>query len=152
MKSINKGRLFAFAQFLLLSLMFIALYFRRLQTSSNILRFPGFALVVSGLIIGSWAVISYRQKITVNPYPLEDVKLRTGGIYGKIRHPMYFSVFLFVSGWCIYFFSLYSMLFVLITLAFLIMKIRFEEKQLIEKFPQYQEYKNRTYTLIPFVY
>ena len=149
----NKGRMFAIIQFVLLGLILVLSYYLKQDYSSNmILYYSGWVIIFIGLSIGVIAVISYGQMVTANPYPLKEVQLRTSGIYGLVRHPMYLAALFFVIGWCILFFSYYAIIFPLFTIIFLMIKIKFEESQLVEKFPEYKAYQNKTSRLFPLIY
>ena len=149
----NKGRVFAIIQFVLLGLILILSYYLKQDYSSNtILHYSGWVIIFIGLLIGIIAVVSYGQMVTANPYPLKEVQLRTSGIYGVIRHPMYLAALVFVIGWCILFFSYYCNYLSVIYFAFLMIKIKFEESQLVEKFPDYKTYQKKSSRLFPLIY
>lgn len=150
---LNKGRIFAVLQFVLLCIVLLgAMLFHERDLKLMWLHYTGIAIAAAGLIFAVVAVLNYGQMVTPNPYPLEKAELRTTGIYSKIRHPMYFSVLIIICGWSIMFFSLVSVVFPFLAFGFLMIKIRFEEKRLMMKFPGYKEYMSKTYRLIPFIY
>lgn len=149
----NKGKIFAVIQFTLLCVIFITSYFIHSDNLSNsTLHYTGGIFIITGFVIAVLAVITYGQMVTPNPYPLSNITLRTNGIYGYVRHPMYLGAFILILGWCLLFFSYYSIVFPLITLIFLAIKMNFEEKHLAEKFPEYKSYQNKTSKLFPYIY
>lgn len=155
MIEIHKGRIFAFVQFVLILIVVISTYLENLFLHNNplaIVRFISIILIVCGLLILILALLSYRQRVTPNPVPLEHAQLRTEGIYSIIRHPMYTFALLFAIGYTLFFHAYYSVLLNIIVIIFLIYKIRFEERQLIKKFPQYIDYQKHTNKLIPYLY
>jgi protein-S-isoprenylcysteine O-methyltransferase Ste14 len=153
MSDINKGKIFAIMQFVLLGVIFISSYLiHQDNISSSTMQYAGLILIVIGLAIAIIAVLTYKQMVTPNPYPLENITLRTSGIYGFIRHPMYLGVFILIVGWCLLFFSYCSVIFPVITLIFLAIKMNFEEKHLAEKFPEYKSYQKTTSKLFPNIY
>lgn len=93
--------------------------------------------------------MNFNQRITPNPYPLDNAILRTEGLYKFVRHPLYLSVLIIIIGWCMYSYSIISILCPIAALIFLIFKIKFEEKQLNDKFPEYKEYQKRSYHFYP---
>lgn len=155
MTEIQKGRLFAATQFGLILIVVMSTYLENLFLQHNQLTFVrtiSLVLIVCGLLVLILALFSYRQRVTPNPVPLENVQLRTGGIYSVIRHPMYTFALMFAIGYTLFFNAYFSFLLNIIVIIFLIYKIRFEENQLIKKFPQYTEYRKHTNKLIPYIY
>jgi protein-S-isoprenylcysteine O-methyltransferase Ste14 len=57
-------------------------------------------LVSMGLagLVGLLALAAMGRDLRVHPVPAEGVRLRTNGIYGVIRHPMYLAVLLAALG------------------------------------------------------
>jgi protein-S-isoprenylcysteine O-methyltransferase Ste14 len=98
------------------------------------------------------ALFTFKQRVTPNPVPLDTAKLRTNGIYGIIRHPMYSSVIFFIIGFTLFERAYFTFLLNIGVVFFLAAKIKFEEKQLKEKFPEYKLYQSKTKKLIPFIY
>lgn len=151
----QKGLIFAVAQFVLLFIVIVSSYIENLylqHTQIILIRILSVILFLSGLLMGTMALISYKQKITPNPVPMENIQLRTEGIYSLIRHPMYSFALLCSIGYILYFNAYFSLILCLLVIIFLIYKIRFEEKQLIKKFPEYSDYRKHTRKLIPFIY
>ena len=108
-------------------------------------------LLIAGLI-GCWAVISMRlDNINIVPTLKDNHRLVTTGIYRYIRHPMYASVILFCAvllgtspDWI-------NVLVFGILLVDLWLKLRHEERLLIERFPEYRDYQRKTKRIIPFI-
>ena len=150
---INKGRWFAAVQFFILAFVLVFAYSWHDRSSGILwLRYSGAVITIIGIVIGLIAVFAYGQRVTPNPFPLKEAKLKTTGIYSKVRHPMYLAAIIVITGWSLMFFSVISLFFPLIALSFLIIKINFEEKQLIKKFPDYLQYKEKSYHLFPYIY
>ncbi len=111
-----------------------------------------FLLLSSGFLIAMVSFLNFGQHITPNPVPGENATLRTTGIYSKIRHPIYLSVLLLLLG-CIFFFAaFYSLIIYVIAVGFFVLKMRFEERHLSERFPEYEAYRKHTKKLLPFIY
>jgi protein-S-isoprenylcysteine O-methyltransferase Ste14 len=96
---------------------------------------------------GVRAVVRQRQ-----PGPPEHVPLETRGLYGFVRHPVYF-------GWVLIVFGTPHMtatrlVFALVSTAYLVLAVPFEERSLIRAFgAQYQEYQRRVrWRIVPYVY
>ncbi len=80
-------------------------------------------------------------------------KIVKHGIYGRIRHPCYFAMLLYVLGTPLIFSSVYGFLITLGFIPFTLYRIRIEEKMLTEKFgDEYREYVKKTKRIIPFIY
>ena len=112
----------------------------------------GITIVVIGLILALLSFIDFGQIVTPNPVPLQNYTLKTAGMYKYIRHPIYSSVLFMLLGVVILSQSMSGLVLWFLGLFFIAFKTRFEEEQLILKFPEYPEYSKRTKKLIPFIY
>jgi protein-S-isoprenylcysteine O-methyltransferase Ste14 len=118
--------------------------------SSNliVIIFQVFALVLIALAV--WEM--RRNKFYRVPDVGKQDRLIASGIYRYIRHPMYTSQILFAGTLLANYFSFFRLsVFVLLFVDFLF-KMRYEENLLKEHFTNYQEYKKKSYRLIPFLY
>lgn len=103
--------------------------------------------------LGAWAVYESRKgRLGILPEVLTNSQLINSGPYKKIRHPMYSSLLLFFLPGIVAYPSWKSFLVYIILLVDLIAKLHYEEKLLIEQFPNYTEYQKKTFRLIPYVY
>lgn len=116
----------------------------------------GFVLLgvqVCGVFLGLWSV--YIMKIgnfKIIPIPVEKAVLRMEGPYKLIRHPMYISIILFALPELLNYFT-YCRLWIFIFLVIsLLVKLKYEEEKLLEKFPEYLAYMQKSKRLIPFLY
>jgi len=91
-----------------------------------------------------------RSTLTAIPIPKPDGKLSTSGLYKYVRHPMYSSVLLFCLGLALRSGSLYKYLLTLALAVLFYFKSAYEEKYLLEKYPEYQGYAERVPRFIPF--
>lgn len=149
------SRIFVFSQFALAFIVISSSLMENFLTERPpiaILKIISIAFLVLGIVIVLVALFTFRQSITPNPIPLDTARLRTKGIYGLIRHPMYSSVIFFLIGFSLFEKAYFSFLLNIGAIIFLTIKIKFEEKQLIEKFPEYKIYQSKTKKLIPFIY
>ena len=89
------------------------------------------------------AIKNLGSNLSPFPRPIPNGKLITSGIYGFIRHPMYYSLILISLGVFIIKLSFYY-LFLTISLALVIkLKIILEEQYLNNKFKNYLFYKDK---------
>jgi protein-S-isoprenylcysteine O-methyltransferase Ste14 len=113
----------------------------------------GQIILFLSLVIGVWAIFAFRHtRINIFPYLRNGAILIRKGPYKYVRHPMYSSVLLFALAYFIdnpnWIFTSY---FVGLTIVILL-KMRFEEKQLMLHFKNYDAEFFKTYRIIPCVY
>ena len=101
------------------------------------LRYIGLAIFIIGI---SFFIITH-MKIT----GVESKGLVTGGIYSKLRHPMYYGFILWILGLPIFLNSLFSLASSVIWIPQLLYWGKSEEKELEEKHEGYEEYKKKTW-------
>ena len=114
---------------------------------SPVLKYSGMFIFFLGIFVAGGAFIQIMKA------KKENWKLRTGGFYSLVRHPMYFGDILWNLGWCIYWKSLVGIaltpvwIFLRLTLAVL------EEEKLIEKYKEtYLNYTRKVkFRIIPFL-
>ncbi len=138
--------LFVFFQFLCIAI---------LAFVGNVVVFDlGLILQVAAVAFGIWAVQSVGQNNwSVYPIPNDESSISAKGAYKYVRHPMYTSIIFFflpmqlrANDW--FNWVIYSVL--VLTLIF---KIKFEEKQIEEKHPEYEQFRKVTEKrLIPFLW
>ncbi len=110
------------------------------------------ALFLASIALGVWAMASMKFKVSAFPEVSEkNNKLVIVGPYKYIRHPMYTSVLLATFSWVLIRLDFISLFLWFLLLVDLILKSRYEEKLLIEKFSGYPNYKSKTKRFIPFL-
>ncbi len=114
-------------------------------TIASLLSLSGLILIVKGLI-------NLGKNLTPLPYPRADGELVQTGVYGIVRHPLYSGVIFVALGWTIFQFSLSHLIATAILLIFFDIKATREETWLIEKYPDYAEYRQQVKKLIPGIY
>ena len=83
----------------------------------------------------------------------KDHRLITHGIYRFTRNPIYLGALIVFVGLPVYAASLYGLLTGLVLIPIFLLRIHLEEQLLAEAFRDaYQEYKETTKKLIPFIY
>ncbi len=114
----------------------------------------GLALVGAGILFRFWAIRTlgefFRTKIIIQ----QEHRLITAGPYRYLRHPSYTGTLVTLIGFGLAIGNWLS-LFVLLTagLAAYAWRVRVEEQVLRERFgPAFDDYRQRTWALIPFVW
>ncbi len=105
---------------------------------SGIIQLLGVLLVSIGLIVFLIALITIK---TLESY---EGDLITKGIYSKIRHPMYLAFILWLLAAPIFFGSVYSFILSFIFIVNILFWRYLEEKELVERFSSYSDYKKKT--------
>lgn len=108
-------------------------------------------ILASGLLLGIWAMLEFRFRFNIFPELLNDSVLVTSGPYRFIRHPIYTAVLLITLAYVTNHFTYINLSLWVVLLIVLNVKLRYEEKFLMERFKEYGEYRSRTKTLVPFV-
>jgi protein-S-isoprenylcysteine O-methyltransferase Ste14 len=110
-------------------------------------------ILVVGGVIGLWAlqVMGLRQ-VKVFPEVANQGKLIVFGPYRRVRHPMYTSVLLVTLAWVLGNPLSYRVMLWAGLLMILMVKLRYEERLLMERFPAYEAYRRETKRLIPYLW
>lgn len=108
---------------------------------------------VGGLLLGIWAILAMGLgNLNAGPDPLPGAKLIQAGPYAWIRHPMYTAILMVFIPLLIDQFTLPRLIIMMVLTTNLLLKIRYEEKQLkLAYCNQYRDYKAHTWQLIPYV-
>lgn len=113
----------------------------------------GLLIESTGIFLAIHAIYIVKiRNLNVTPTVKKNSELVTSGPYRIIRHPMYIAQLIAILPLMIDYFSWYRLIALLVLLIIILVKIKYEEKQLIAHFPEYLEYRKKTYKLIPFVY
>lgn len=112
----------------------------------------GLAFMSLGLLVVLTAALGLGRALTPLPKPNEAGKLIASGIYRWVRHPIYTGVLLIALGWAFYIEGLVTLWSVAVLAIFFDIKSRREEQWLLEKYPEYAAYQQKTQRLIPLIY
>lgn len=96
-----------------------------------------------------WAAFGLGDRLTPTPVPRDGGQLRTDGPYAHVRHPIYSGVLLIVVGIAIRTGSVSGLVLAGVTIGFFHGKVVFEERLLIERFPDYPAYAAVTPRFVP---
>ena len=110
-------------------------------------------LEISGMLLVVWAVIVMKiGNFNIRPTVKNDGVLITSGPYYLVRHPMYLATLMVMVALIGEYFSYVRLLLLISLIITLVIKIEFEEKQLIKHFSAYPNYIKKSKRLIPFIY
>ncbi|MDG1901586.1 MAG: isoprenylcysteine carboxylmethyltransferase family protein [Bacteroidales bacterium] len=113
----------------------------------------GLFIECAGILVGIHAI--YTMKITnmnITPMVKDGAHLVTSGIYKFVRHPMYLGLIMLVIPLIVSYLTWFRGIIFIVLIATLFAKIRYEEDVLIDSFPEYLEYRKKSWRLIPYVY
>ena len=120
-----------------------------LNTISLIL---GLLIGAAGLAIVGLSALYLGTNLSIFPKPKDDGTLTQTGLYGLMRHPMYGGVLLSALGWSLVRASLPALVLTLTLTVFFDRKAKREEEWLMQKYPDYAQYRERVRKLIPWIY
>lgn len=116
------------------------------QTSKAI----GLIIATFGFLLAKLAFrpISFSEFMGIKPE--QNQSLIKGGIYARMRHPLYTALILGVIGFVIFSPTYTNLVHAICILIYLMIGIHFEEKRLIAHFgKEYEDYKKQTPMLFP---
>ena len=103
----------------------------------------GYVVAALGLVLGVWAGVTMGPSLSPFPRPPRGAELVDRGPYRVLRHPIYVGGALFFAGPSLVF-SAWGLALTAVLAVFWIAKARLEERHLLERFPEYAEYRRRT--------
>lgn len=113
-----------------------------LRTAADIMFWTGVLLAVG-------AAISLGRSLTATPVPNASGALRTNGLYRFARHPIYSGVILIVVAIAARSGTWWKVALAVSTIAFFVVKSRWEEQRLAERFDDYEAYAATTGRFFP---
>ena len=116
--------------------------------------FSGISLMVIGIALRLLTVFSLKSYFTADVAIHHDHKLKTDGVFSKVRHPSYSGGLLTFLGLGLTLGNWISLLIVFLpVLGAFLYRINIEEKALMDNFKdEYVDYQKKTKKLIPFIY
>lgn len=101
----------------------------------------GAALLVASFNLG--------RSLTPLPTPTKNAVLRTGGLYGFVRHPLYSALLALVLAGAVTSASVVKLVLAAALLVLLNRKAAWEEDMLRRRYPGYDDYARRTPRFLP---
>ena len=146
----SRGYFYVAVQFLLIALLFTAP--RQAEpygAISDLIGIVGVAVIALGAVILVTSFVRLGRSLTANPVPKDNGVLVTSGLYGRVRHPIYFGLLVLAfgvvldAGW-------WPQIIIALMLYFLLnIKAQFEEDLLRKKYPEYKAYALKTPRFFP---
>ncbi len=112
----------------------------------------GVALLIGGGALAARGIVDLGAALTPLPRPRDDARLVDRGAYALVRHPVYGGLVIAGLGWALVTASPVAAVLDLALLAFFDVKSRREEAWLVERYPGYAAYRDRTRRLLPGLY
>jgi protein-S-isoprenylcysteine O-methyltransferase Ste14 len=124
----------------------------RIVPHVNAIAWTGVALCVAGLLFCIWARFTLGRNWSGVVTFKGGHELITRGPYAIVRHPIYTGLLLMLVGTVIAFGRVAGIIALPLVFWGLWIKLRYEERLMLEKFPDdYETYSRRVKRLIPFV-
>jgi protein-S-isoprenylcysteine O-methyltransferase Ste14 len=106
-------------------------------------------LLISTFLINHFDLFGLRQSwLYFRGRPYTEIAFRTPSLYKVVRHPLYVGWLL--TFWCTPTMTAAHLLFAVMTTAYILIAIQFEERDLTRAFPEYESYRRKVPALIPF--
>jgi protein-S-isoprenylcysteine O-methyltransferase Ste14 len=116
-------------------------------------RLIGIFLITAGIAVIFAALWSHqrinRSAPKITPDPNKKAALVTGGIYARMRHPIYSGVLLAAFGAALSHGNILMWVIVAAMYIFFYAKSRYEEALLLYVYPEYRDYMMRTGRFLP---
>ena len=105
-------------------------------------------LVLSTFWINHFDLFGLRQVwLNFRGEPYTHVPFKTPGLYRHIRHPLYLGWFMVM--WAAPVMTVSHLAFAVASSIYILMAIRWEEKDLVDSLPEYRKYREETPMLVP---
>ena len=138
---------------LLAGLQFLFIFLLLSGTSIIHISLLAITFIFLSLVLIFWAIFAMQKsKLSILPEPAANAILITNGPYHYIRHPMYTAILLCSTGLLIHQFSPIRLAIAIALTIVLVIKLKWEEKMLLQKFDAYDLYMRNTKCLLPFIY
>ena len=117
------------------------------------LRLAGLCLMTLGAIVNIRGRIELGQLWANQVRIYSDHELRSTGVFGIVRHPLYASLIWMGTGASLLYHNWASLIFLIVLFVpAMWYRARLEERLLSERLPQYEDYRQRVAMFIPGIY
>lgn len=99
----------------------------------TVLGIVGLILMCCGLILTALSLLALGSALTPTPVPQGGAALRTTGVYGVIRHPIYVGILIAAAGFTVAVGSWWQVAMLLLLTAFFVGKALWEDHLLAER-------------------
>lgn len=149
----DRSFIFMLAGIFLPVLAIVLLSFTNFGRVDNSISYFGVILLVGGFALRQYSIFILGKFFVPVVHKQKEQKIIQHGPYRYIRHPSYTGLFLELIGVSLSLSNWISTLIVLVLfLPVVIYRIKVEEEFLTKEFKEYEDYKKKTWKLIPFVY
>lgn len=150
----GKGEWWVAAQIVVFSIVFVLPRFLPGPhvASVAVLRWSGMLVCIAGAIEALVAIISLGSNMTVLPEPVVGGFIVRSGIYSGVRHPVYAGLILIGIGQAVASPGVATIVGALLLALFGDRKAAWEERRLLETYPDYVEYRQKTKKFLPRIY
>lgn len=104
---------------------------------------------VLGVVVMLVGGTALGRGLTAAPLPNAHAQLRTGGLYRFVRHPIYSGLLLMAGAIAVVSGSVARLVVFAALVGLINVKARWEERQLMRRFPDYAAYAARTPRFLP---
>jgi protein-S-isoprenylcysteine O-methyltransferase Ste14 len=119
--------------------------------AESFLAVLGLVIALAGVVVLASGAAALGSSFTPLPRPHAGAAFRQGGPYRLVRHPVYGGVILVALGWSVAEAPLALVPTFLLVVLF-DLKARREEAWLVERYPEYADYRQHTSRFLPGLY
>lgn len=110
----------------------------------------GAIVILAGVAVALAGLLRLGSALSANPVPLPAAGLRTDGVYGVVRHPIYSGILLAALGFTVAVGSWWQVLVTVVLALFFTAKSRWEDAMLADEYgEQWQAWAQRTGAIVP---
>jgi protein-S-isoprenylcysteine O-methyltransferase Ste14 len=148
----QKSKLYGLAQTTLMIFFAVAVFFgpdTPILPNGRISWIISNVFCTAGIVLLLVAISHIGQSIQIAPEPKKTATLVTTGVYRWFRHPIYTSIVIMVVGLFLRKPAAAVGIAGTIVIIFLLVKVKFEEKLLQARYPEYSAYMHRSMGILP---